>query len=291
VSGSVWIQRNHLFAIALAAISACALLLGPPSLGQSTRFGMELVGRSTVEARLRQVTMKNAKRQAVLRQLFEEAGCTGASLVEQTYQKKDPPNLICTLPGTGDSAILIGAHFDHSNELGEGVVDDWSGAALLPSLYQTLCRNPRRHTLLFIGFGGEEKGLLGSKYYVGQMSDAQASKARAMVNLECLGLGPTKVWASHSDQSLLFRLAGVGQMLGMPLAAFNPEQTGGTAEADSDPFLERKIPTLDLHSLTERTLPLLHSTLDNQRAIRLDDYYGAYQLVATYLAYLDTTLP
>jgi hypothetical protein len=35
---------------------------------------------------------------------------------------------------------------------------------------------------------------------------------------------------------------------------------------------------------------VLHSARDKMEAIKFDDYYGSYRLIADYLAYLDRTL-
>ena len=42
-----------------------------------------------------------------------------------------------------------------------GAVDDWSGAVMLPSVYQSLKSKARRDTFVFVAFAGEEGGLLG----------------------------------------------------------------------------------------------------------------------------------
>ena len=39
-----------------------------------------------------------------------------------------------------------------------------------------------------------------------------------------------------------------------------------------------------------QTVPILHSDSDNLSAIRVDDYYDSYHLIAVYLAYLDGKL-
>jgi Zn-dependent M28 family amino/carboxypeptidase len=39
------------------------------------------------------------------------------------------------MPGESDSEIIVGGHFDFVDH-GQGIVDDWSGVALLPSLYE-----------------------------------------------------------------------------------------------------------------------------------------------------------
>ena len=281
-------KKPYLATATSTIVAVFALLPGNLGQGQTAEVSYALAPRAQVEERLRQVTMNNAKRQAILRQLFEQAGCTGDALADQSFKKKRPANVICTLSGATDSTIVVGAHFDHSTEYGEGAVDDWSGASLLPSLLQSLQARPRRHTFVFVGFGSEEEGLKGSTFFVSQLSEEQLSKTKAMVNLECLGMGSTKVWATHADKTLLGKLAGVAKALNLSLAAVNVENVGTD---DSDSFAKRGIPTLSVHSVTQETLPILHSTSDNLRVIKFDDYYSSYHLIAAYLAYIDTALP
>ena len=69
--------------------------------------------------------------------LFEEAGCSGEHLTEQPVKHSHDPNVICALPGQSDAQIVVGGHFDFVDR-GQGVVDNWSGCSLLPSLYQSL---------------------------------------------------------------------------------------------------------------------------------------------------------
>jgi hypothetical protein len=63
------------------------------------------------------------------------------------------------------------------------------------------------------------------------------------------------------------------------------EKVGTT---DSDPFRDAKIPVLTIHSVTQDTFHILHTADDNFSAIKMDDYYDTYCLVALYLSYLDT---
>src|ERR1700761_3759033 len=74
-------------------------------------------------------------REAALVKLFSEAGCPTVSLSEQSVARSKQPNVICVLPGTTQTTIVVGAHFDHVTT-GEGIADNWSGASLLPSLFQ-----------------------------------------------------------------------------------------------------------------------------------------------------------
>jgi Iap family predicted aminopeptidase len=218
--------------------------------------------------------------------MFGEAGCDAEHVSEQPVKGAKLPNVICALPGSSGKVIIVGAHFDHVSE-GDGVVDNWSGASLLPSLYEALKNAPRSHTYLFIGFTYEEKGEVGSRFYAKQMSKDQVDATDAMVNMDTLGLAPTEVWASHSDKQLTGALVFVAQQLKLPVTGVNVEQVGST---DSEQFAARKVPSITIHSLTQDTwnARILHTSRDKFSAIRLDEYYDSYRLIAAYIAFLDT---
>ena len=95
------------------------------------------VSREVVEARLGKYAGDNAQRENTLKRLFADAGCDELHISEQKVKGSKLPNVMCLLPGSSDKVILVGAHFDHVSA-GDGVVDNWSGASLLPSLFQSL---------------------------------------------------------------------------------------------------------------------------------------------------------
>jgi hypothetical protein len=72
----------------------------------------------------------------------------------------------------------------------------------------------------------------------------------------------------------------------LPAGSVNVEQMGSS---DSEQFAEKKIPCITVHSLTQKTWDerILHSSKDNMTAMKLDDYYQTYRLLAAYLAFLD----
>jgi Iap family predicted aminopeptidase len=82
--------------------------------------------------------------------LFSEAGCDEQYLSEQSVKASKLANVICVRPGSSGKVIMVGAHFDHVAE-GDGVVDNWSGASVLPSLYQAEKLSPASMPT-FIGF-------------------------------------------------------------------------------------------------------------------------------------------
>lgn len=243
------------------------------------------VSREVIEARLGKYKGNDAQREATLKGLFDEAGCGGESLTEQRVRGAKLPNVICVLPGRGDRVILVGAHFDHV-AAGDGVVDNWSGASLLPSLYEAIRREPRKHTYIFIGFTDEEKGEVGSRFYAQHMTKEQVAATDAMVNMDTLGLAPTEVWTSHSHKHLIGALVYIAKLLNAPVSGEDVDNIGST---DSVQFSERRIPSITIHSLTQKTYDagILHTAKDRISAIQLDDYYQTYRLISAYLAYLD----
>ena len=277
---------NRAFPLYLAAAASATLLSLAGSGGPvPCAWRYSTVNQETVEGRLRRYAGDNQQRERTLKQMFSDAGCEGPHLSEQEVQGTREPNVICVLSGKTDRVVIVGAHFDRVRE-GDGVVDNWSGASLLPSLYQSLKSERRDHTYIFIGFTDEEGGLVGSHFYVQQMNENAVASTDAMVNMDTLGLGPTRVWGSHSDKRLVETLASVARLLEIPIGSVDVDQVGST---DSEEFAIRKIPRITVHSLTQETWEahILHTSKDTMARIRRDDYYQTYRLMAAYLAFLD----
>ncbi len=265
---------------------ACALALALGLSAQTISIQYDTLPADDINRRLADLKNTNSEREQELHALFEKVGCRDKNLIEQVVKHSKDPNVMCVLPGQTESEIIVGAHFDFVNA-GRGVVDNWSGCSLLPSFYQSLKGFPRRHTFIFIGFTDEERGLVGSKFYVHQMNKNDVGKVLAMVNMDSLGTSPTKLDLSRGDKKLANALAIVAGSTHLPFSVMNVGAAGG---ADADSFQDRHIPTVTVHSMTNETWPILHSARDQMTAMHLGDYYDTYRLLAAYLAYLDTTL-
>src|SRR5437660_352829 len=108
---------------------------------------VSLLPPSDLDQRLQAGLVSSPERQTTVEKLFQGVGCQSEG---QQVDKKNS-NVICSLPGETDATIVVGAHFDFV-DLGKGIIDDWSGTALLPSLYATLKGEPRHHTFKFVAF-------------------------------------------------------------------------------------------------------------------------------------------
>ncbi|MCK9271299.1 MAG: M20/M25/M40 family metallo-hydrolase [Bacteroidales bacterium] len=107
-----------------------------------------------------------------------------------------------TNPALKDECVVIGAHYDHLGMGGpgsgsraidtvavhNGADDNASGVAGLLELAQYFAdrKNRPERSLLFIAFGAEEMGLIGSKYFV-ENPLIDLSKIMAMINLDMIG--------------------------------------------------------------------------------------------------------
>ena len=100
-------------------------------------------------------------------------------------------NLSCKLdnPNT-DRRIIIGAHYDAVSG-SNGVGDNAFGVAALYTLLKTFATGSRfvPYDLVFVAFGGEELGLVGSYGYVNGMSEADKQRTALMINLDSLVFG------------------------------------------------------------------------------------------------------
>ena len=98
-------------------------------------------------------------------------------------------------PALKDSYVLITSHYDHigmqangEDRINNGANDDASGTATVLQLAETFARlgvKPRR-SIVFIAYFGEEKGLLGSRYYA-EHPVFPLAKTVADLNLEHMG--------------------------------------------------------------------------------------------------------
>lgn len=238
--------------------------------------------KPTLEAALKAAPKDNKEREKALEMRFIANGCSGNALQHQEV-KGHGSNLICEITGAKAGIIIVAAHFDHV-ERGQGIVDNWSGAVLLPFLAKSVAEMHPKHTYRFIAFTDEEKGLVGSKYYVSHLSKEEKKQILAMINFDTLGLSPTKIWLDHGDRGLAQDIAAAAGATRLPLSVVNVENLG---MADSDSFFNEKIPALTIHSVTPDTFHILHTADDNFSAIKMNDYYDTYRLAALYLSYLD----
>jgi hypothetical protein len=238
--------------------------------------------RADVFKRLAKATTGNDARFVELKELFIRAGCKAENLSEQPVEGVDGSNLICRLPGETGRVILVTAHYDAPPD-SQGVIDNWSGAALLPALYQSLQSRARRHSYVFIGFSGGVHGHAGAHHYTKALSKEEASQIMAAISLESLGLSFTRGWPARSERLLISYLMSVSSTVKLPVEA---EDFKGVANG-MQPFSRRNIPAITIHSLNQYNVDVPGGPDDTMEAVKKDEYYESYMVIASFLALID----
>ena len=101
-------------------------------------------------------------------------------------------NVIGCVSGLKKKSIIISAHYDHLGMMGKalfpGANDNASGVAMLLSLANYFSDKSPKYNLVFIAFGAEEAGILGSKYYV-ENPLFPLDDIKFVLNLDIMGTG------------------------------------------------------------------------------------------------------
>jgi len=134
------------------------------------------------------------------------AAISGSSLDIRTDVRQtvaDARNVAALLPGSHPTLrneyVIVGAHYDHlgfggegslapdSRDIHNGADDNASGTAAVVEIAKALVEGVRPdRSILFLAFTGEERGLWGSAYYVGEPT-VDLTATVAMLNLDMVG--------------------------------------------------------------------------------------------------------
>ncbi len=92
--------------------------------------------------------------------------------------------------GTGAKSVVIGAHYDNVKINGSmGANDNASGVAVLLNLASRFAEINFEFDIIFVAFGAEEVGFLGSNYFVNQLTANQLENILLYINLDCIANG------------------------------------------------------------------------------------------------------
>ena len=186
-----------------------------------------------------------------------------------------------------DEYYLVGAHYDSVNQdegdgfapgcsTAPGAADNASGVAGVMELARVFSTLETDATVIFVAFGGEETGLLGSRQYVSKLIEGkETAKIKAFVVLDMISYAASKekerilIEASNATKSQkergekLFEYANTYTKLN-PLPIF-----WKYANSDHEPFLDKEMAgglLIQMQCETKKTdpdrYPYLHSELD-----------------------------
>ncbi len=175
-----------------------------------------------------------------------------------TVRRRDigSPNVLAMLPGSdpklADQAILLSAHLDgygygeavKGDRLYNGTLDDAAYVALLIRLAQRRDGDSYRRPILFAAWAGEEKGLLGSRWYVDHPT-VPLSRIAGNINLDQLRpIFPLKLLTVHAlnDTTLGRDVRAVAASQGIAVQVDPEPERNLLRRSDHWPFLQAGIP-------------------------------------------------
>lgn len=235
-----------------------------------------------VKAEFDVVPCKNKERLQAVKALFERLGARPEDVTVADF--KHVQNVVLSKPGTNNNAetIVIGAHYDKTAD-GCGAVDNWTGIVTLAHLYRTFKDYPLRKNVVFVAFGREEEGLIGSSAMTSKIKKEQATDYCAMINIDSLGIGVPQSLDNVSSPTLTKLTEALAKELELPFAHARIEK----ASSDSATFLQKKIPAITIHGLTSEWPNILHSKNDNPAKVNFSSVVAGYRLAAALLARVD----
>ena len=161
-------------------------------------------------------------------------------------------NVIGFIDNGAKNTVVIGAHYDHlgyggqgslyvGKEIHNGADDNASGTALMLDLANQLKFDNFNNNYLFIGFSGEEMGLLGSNYFV-KNPTIDLSSINYMINLDMVG-------RLKEDKSLAIYGVGTSPIFKQTINSNNDsfniiENESGVGPSDHTSFYINDIPVL-----------------------------------------------
>ncbi|MEU5044090.1 M28 family metallopeptidase [Streptomyces griseorubiginosus] len=176
---------------------------------------------------------------------LDAAGFT-TTVQQFTSSSRTGYNLIADWPGGDtDQVVMSGSHLD-SVTAGAGINDNGSGSAAVLETALAVSRagfHPTKH-LRFAWWGAEELGMVGSKYYVNNLSTANRSKIKGYLNFDMIGSPNPGYFVYDDDPGIEKTFKEYYAGLGVPTEI----ETEGDGRSDHAPFKNAGVPVGGLFS-------------------------------------------
>ena len=258
------------------------VLLAPASITSDAAAQTQQGVISTPEEIARDLALapcKDGERLNAVKALFLKMG---AREDELNVEKRDGvENLVLRKKGTSTGTIVVGAHYDKVED-GCGAIDNWTGIVALAHIFRGLKDYPIQKSLVFVAFGREEEGLLGSKAMVRAIKKEEVDGYCAMINIDSLGMGGLQVLENMSSELLTKRAVDLAKRMKLPLARV----IINNADADSSSFVSKKIPAVTIAGISNGWENILHSVGDQVKRVDVASLYVGYRFALALVAEL-----
>jgi len=180
--------------------------------------------------------------------------------------------------------FVLTAHYDHLGMMGEtatfnGANDNASGIAMMLTLMKYFSENNPEYSVLFIAFGGEEAGLLGSKYYV-ENPIVPLNKMKFLYNVDMMGTGSEGIQVVNSTEhpKEFERLKAINKKYDL-VKVIKPR--GKAANSDHYWFEEAGVPSFFSYTLGGVTY--YHDIQDRPETLPLTEFDDLHKLIVEFV--------
>ena len=184
-----------------------------------------------------------------------------------------------------DSTIVISAHFDHLGMMGTkvyfpGANDNASGVAMLLSFVKYYAKNQPKYNTVFLGFSGEEIGILGSKAFVDNPL-IDLKKIKFLVNFDLAGTGEEgiKVVNGTVYRKEFDRLVALNTAFKLVPKV---EIRGEACKSDHCRFYEKGVPSFFIY--TQGGIAAYHDIYDRAETLPLTEFTHYFELMVKFFS-------
>lgn len=183
-------------------------------------------------------------------------------LIASGCEKRVMKNILAYIPGKEDGYVVVGAHYDHlgvdttlvGDQCYNGADDNASGVAAVLQLARAFKKSkvqPKR-TIIFAFWDGEEKGFLGSRFFVKRTSFL--SEISAYMNFDMIGRATVE---DRRDLSYIYSAENpiFGEWLQADVESYNlrlmPDYKASKnliGGSDNSPFARKGVPIVWYHT-------------------------------------------
>ena len=192
------------------------------------------------------------------------------SMYLPTDDPRDSPNVAAMYQGSGDTFVLLTAHYDHlkprktgKDRIYNGADDNASGTAALIAIADALSKiqTPLESSIVLVAFTGEEANFVGSKHFANN-SPIPLRAIRGLINLDMISRGePNTIFLEGAPDAPRINIAIVRANKEVGLKIIRNKHTDWLYRSDQAPFLEKNVPCIflsvedheDYHQVSDHT--------------------------------------
>lgn len=250
------------------------------------------VGVILLENKLTHSIATSYEKYAVLHILREVVGRNARKIAvninQQLISNFKSQNVIGYVEGTDfpDSIIAVSAHYDHLGRMGDeiyfpGANDNAAGVAMLLNFAKYFSENLPKKTMVFMAFGAEESGIIGSRYFV-ENPTFELERINFLINLDVIGTGIDGVMVVNGvDLPKAFAL-----LESCNEKKYVPEIKKRKNAPNSDHFwfTQKGIPAFFIYGLGGGTA--YHDIDDTSDKLKLEKYNDVFLLIRDFIIQL-----